>query len=279
MNRVAGTPEWCNENLQISYPFVADPSAASQISGARGSVADATLAVASFSAGLSYSLKVSRTAGTTSVHVYAGATQIAAPSHILDTRVFGDLAVTWFSAPGVCQGCVTTTSTDFDEATAVLLHGRVFPLQYGVSSITVGTGDAQAGELELVAGSNLRADVVEQAIVVTGELDAECSVPGGVDYLATLNGVSPDARGDIRIVAGMGGCLSTLPHPPGNNVILRNDCSSPSPRKGRAASYEKLLHAAAIYHLVAKALDGVHLDTQTVVDKVTTFISERVEEV
>lgn len=277
MSRVAGTPEWCKENLQISYPFVVDPAAESQTEGIRGSIADATMAVSVFSLSSAYSLKVSRTAGVTSVHAYRDAVEIAAPSDFTSTRVFGDLAVTWFSAADTCQGCVTTMASDFAEGTALLLPGRVFPLQSGVTAFTVGEGDPQAGELELLAGNNLQATVSGKTIRLAGSPDAGCSVPGGVEYLATINGVSPDAKGDVRITAGPKGCLSALPHPPGHNIILRNDCGSPSPRKGRAASYEKLLHAAAIYHLVAIALEGVDVDTQEVVDNVTTFISERVE--
>lgn len=278
MTRVPGTPEWERENLQVSYPFIADPDAAAQTDGIRGSVVDATVSVLTYVSGVDYSLKVSRVSGVTSVWVYCIAAELAGPADIVATVVSGDFATTWVSVPGICQACVITTAEDFAEGTAVLLPGRVFPLYSGVVSLAPDDeAEGLSGEVILTPGDNLRVEVTGQEVLLVGEQDQECSVPAGLGYLATINGLAPDESGDLRLVSGSGGCLSVLPYPPGNAIALRNDCASPSPRKGRAASYEKLLHAAAIYHLIAQSLSGVALDTQEVADNIQDFIEERVE--
>lgn len=280
--RVAGTPEFERENLQISYPFSVDSDSPDQTAGAHGNVADVTLGVREYNWAHIYSVRIQRVGGVTSLTVYRGATPVVVPADQTGTDVRGDWAITEFRAgvvDGVSdyQGCVVTRSADFSEGTGVLLPGRVFPTGVGVRSIGIEGGEAQSGDVILFPDANLSARVDGQEVTLEGAEDRGCSIPAPAQYLQTINGVGPAPDGSFSLVPGMQGCIGVQPYPPGHKVNLRSDCSSPSPRKGRAASYERLLHAAAIYNLIAKAVTGVHNYTEEVSGQVENFIATRVD--
>jgi hypothetical protein len=125
----------------------------------------------------------------------------------------------------------------FDRAGGRLDTDCIRPMLRGLSSLTVINGGVASpklyGDIRLIAGSNMRISVAAVGGVVEVRLDAldgsglteECSCDGAskAPPLRTINGVAPDADGNIDIL----GSACTSVEGAGSSLTISDTCATP----------------------------------------------------
>jgi hypothetical protein len=125
----------------------------------------------------------------------------------------------------------------FDRAGGMLDSDCIRPMLRGLSSLTVVNGGVSSpklyGDIRLVAGSNMKVSIAVVGGAVEVRLDAldgsglteECSCDGAskAPPLRTINGVAPDADGNIDIL----GSACTTVDGAGGSLTIGDACSTP----------------------------------------------------